>query len=123
MRCTEGNLAIIIDAYNSENIGKIVKIVRLQTMREHLKIRHHTRVWMVQSAQKLKWNMHGTYQYEHFGPVPESQLQPLHDQEFHDWNYKNPQPRINCFTHQMMEAEARADKRRAELNDPTKCEC
>lgn len=123
MRCTEGVKAVIIDAYNSENIGKIVTVVRAQTMRERLKIRHHTKVWMVRSSDKLKWNMNGTYHYDHFGPVPENQLQPIRDQAFHDWSEMNPQPRVNCFTYEMMASEQRSDKRRAELDDPTKCEC
>lgn len=123
MRCCEGKRAVIIDAYNSENIGKIVTILRPQTMRERLKIRHHAKVWIVRSSEKLKWNMNGGYHFDHIGPVPENQLQPIRDQEFHDWAEKNPQPRANCFTYQMMEAEERSDKRRAELTDPTKCEC
>lgn len=123
MRCCEGVRAVIIDAYNTENIGRIVTILRPQTMRERLKIRHHKKVWIVRSPQKLKWNMHGIYHYDHIGPVPESQLQPIRDQAFYEWVQKNPQPRANCGTFLMMDAEQRSELRRAELNDSTKCEC
>ena len=123
MRCCEGVQAVIIDAYNHENIGKIVTVVRAQTMRERLKIRHHEKVWMVRSSEKLKWNMYGTYHFDHYGPVPEVQLQPIRDQAFYEWANQNPQPRLHCGTFRFIESEERYDKRRAELNDPTKCEC
>lgn len=123
MRCTEGELAVIIDAYNHENIGKIVTILRPQTMRERLRIRHHEKVWIVRCASELKWNMWGKFHYEHVGPVPENQLQPIRNQKHFESEMNFPQPKVSCGTFLMQQADERSCKRRAELIDPTKCEC
>lgn len=122
MSYTAGNLAIIIDAYNPENIGKVVKLLRTQTMRERLRMRNQGKVWIVYSPEKLKWNMWGKYFHENFGPVPEIQMQPLHSAEFHDFLKKCPPEKQHCFTHVMKVHEERANERRLETNDPSKCE-
>ena len=122
MKCFEGDMAIIIDAYNPENIGKIVKVLRKQTMRERLRIRHQGTVWIVHSAEKLKWNMWGRHFMENFGPVPENQLQPLKSSTHYERLNENPTQRMNCGTFMIMEYEERCEMRRLEMSDPSKCE-
>lgn len=115
-------MAIIIDAYNPENVGKVVKLLRVQTMRERLRIRNQGNVWIVHSAQKLTWNMWGRYFHENFGPVPEIQMQQLRSAQFYEWLKQCPTNKSLCFTHVMREHEERAIKRRLEMADPMKCE-
>lgn len=122
MNFTAGNLAVIIDAYNPENIGKVVKVLRAQTMRERLRIRNHGKVWIVHSSVKLTWNMWGKYFHENFGPVPECQMQPLRSCDFYEWLKQCPPEKTSCFTHVMKEHEERANQRRLEMTDLTKCE-
>jgi hypothetical protein len=72
MKCKLGDLALVIDAVNPENIGRIVSVVRLQNNEDELKIQDLGIIWHVKSFDKLFWSI-GNAMYEACsGPVPDN---------------------------------------------------
>jgi hypothetical protein len=85
-RCSPGDLAIVIDAFNTENIGLCVTVIRPyeyeidDTLREMPYRRSQGRtIWVVSAPREMKWNHShsGKICYATIGPVPDDQLQPI----------------------------------------------
>ena len=76
-RCKPGDLAVVIEAANRVNIGRIVKVVALHDGKGPLAMIRPCPVWMVKAPTALIWrDGHKRYRRKN-GPVPDSQLQPI----------------------------------------------
>lgn len=85
-RCMPGDLAVVIDAFNPENIGLCVTVIRpyeyasdttLPQM-PYPRVEGRT-IWVVAAPREMKWNhsRNGKIIYATIGPVPDDQLQPI----------------------------------------------
>jgi hypothetical protein len=77
MRCKPGDLAVIIDAFNCTNVGRIVKVVRLHDGGGSLAMASSPNVWLVHCAQPLTWTIGDVLYRRKNGPAPDAQLQPI----------------------------------------------
>jgi hypothetical protein len=83
-RCKPGDLAVVIEAANHANIGRIVKVVALHDGKGPLGAIGPRPVWMVKAPTRLTWT-DGPKRYRRKnGPVPDSQLQPIRGVTAHD---------------------------------------
>lgn len=78
-RCRPGDLAVVVDAANKANIGRIVKVVALHDGTGPLAMVRPCAVWMVRAPTPMTWT-DGPKRYRRKnGPVPDSQLQPIRE--------------------------------------------
>jgi len=77
MRCKPGDLAVIIDAFNRTNIGRIVKVIALHDRKGTLTMADSPDVWLVHCAQPLTWTVGDKRYRRKSGPAPDAQLQPI----------------------------------------------
>jgi hypothetical protein len=76
-RCKPGDLAVVIEAANQANIGRIVKVVALHDGKGPLGAIGPRPVWLVHAPTPMTWT-DGPKRYRRKnGPVPDSQLQPI----------------------------------------------
>ena len=75
MRCRPGDLAVVIDAANKSNIGRIVTVVRRYDGPFVL----HTGgpAWLVRSATRMTWTGESKRYRWKAGPALDAQLQPI----------------------------------------------
>ena len=79
-RCKPGDLAVVIDAANAVNIGRIVKVLELHHGRGALAMVRSCPVWMVECPDAMLWTDGAKRYLLYCGPVPDSQLQPIRGQ-------------------------------------------
>lgn len=77
LRCKPGDLAVIVNAHCSCNLGRIVKVIRRDSARGDLFYPPTTPVWWVQSPQALTWRVDMRRVRRKQGPVPDAQLQTI----------------------------------------------
>ena len=77
MRCKSGDLAVIIDAFNRSNIGRIVKVVGRHDGRRTLAMASSPNLWLIQCAQPLTWTIDDKRYRCKNGTAPDAQLQPI----------------------------------------------
>lgn len=83
-RCKPGDLAVVIEAANQANIGRIVKVVALHDGKGPLGAIGPRPVWLVHAPTPMTWS-DGPKRYRRkSGPVPDSQLQPIRGVTAHD---------------------------------------
>ena len=79
-RCRPGDLAVVINAYNTTNVGRIVKVIGLHDGKGELNMNDRTdTVWLVGCpAGFLRWaRSDGRVWRRKCGPIPDVQLQPI----------------------------------------------
>jgi len=81
LNCKLGKLAIVVKAYNLENIGKVVKIIGSKGFTTWPDIQGHIHVWLVETVVegvKLKYTVGDTeHSYRTSGFLPDIFLKPL----------------------------------------------
>lgn len=81
LNCKLGELAIIVKAYNLENIGKVVKIIGSKGFTNWPDIQGLVYVWLVETVVegvKLKYTVGDTeHSYRTSGFLPDTFLRPL----------------------------------------------
>ncbi len=76
-RCKPGDMAIVIDAQNPDNIGLIVTVMGLHDP-EAANFRHDLGpVWTCECAHPMIWTRDGRPHMAHSGPIPDRLLQPI----------------------------------------------
>lgn len=76
-RCKPGDMAIVIDAQNPDNIGLIVRVLGLHD-REAANFRHDLGpVWTCDCAHPMVWTRDGRTHLARTGPIPDRLLQPI----------------------------------------------
>lgn len=78
-RCKPGDLAIIIRAVNSINLGRIVRVIAPHDGTGD--ITYNAAIagpaWLIEAAQPLLWGWPGKFFHRTSGPAADSQLQPI----------------------------------------------
>jgi len=76
-RCRPDDLAIVVESYNPENLGRIVKVIRPHVPSTHLYMHDPEPIWDIESDQLMIWSVGEKTIWERLGPCPDKQLQPL----------------------------------------------
>jgi hypothetical protein len=82
-RCKPGDLAVVIDAANKANIGRIVRVVASHDPGGWLSRIGPKPIWLVSAPTPLTWRDGAKRYRRKNGPVPDSQLQPIRGQIAH----------------------------------------
>ncbi len=105
MKCKAGNLAIVIDAINPENIGRIVNVVRLQSEKDELKIEGQGTVWYVKAFNPMTWTVGNQTHHACEGPAPDDFLHPIRgDSKIEVNEHQSPKRRF-CLSIHLRNAE------------------
>ncbi len=76
-RCKPGDMAIVIDAQNADNIGLIVRVRGLHDP-EAANFRVDLGpIWTCDCAHPMVWTREGRPLLAHSGPIPDRLLQPI----------------------------------------------
>ena len=76
-RCKPGDMAIVIDAQNPDNIGLIVRVLGLHDP-ETAHFKHDLGpIWTCECAQPMVWTREGRPHVARSGPIPDRLLQPI----------------------------------------------
>lgn len=76
-RCKPGDMAIVIDAQNPDNIGLIVRVLAPHDS-EMANFKHDLGpVWTCECAQAMVWTREGRPHVARSGPIPDRLLQPI----------------------------------------------
>ena len=76
-RCKPGDLAVIVEATNKANIGRIVKVVAAHDGKGILAMVSQGQIWMINAPTPLTWSIGRKRYRRKNGPAPDSQLQPI----------------------------------------------
>ena len=79
-RCKPGDLAVVIQAQNKGNLGRIVKVLALHDRTGPLVYGAGITVWMTESTAPMTWTIEPKVYMLNCGPIPDSQLQPIRAQ-------------------------------------------
>ena len=77
LNCKPCDLAIIIDAYNSVNIGAIVRITATHKKQNALDKEADDHLWTVIAPHPLTYAINGKLVTKRRGPAPDSTMRPL----------------------------------------------
>jgi hypothetical protein len=77
LNCKPCDLAIIIDAYNSVNIGAIVRITATHKKQNALDKEADDHLWTVIAPHPLTYAINGKLVTKRRGPAPDSALRPI----------------------------------------------
>jgi hypothetical protein len=76
-RCRPGDLAVVIDAHNQTNLGRIVQVIGPDDGKGDLKFPKDMLVWIVESHKNMCWQVGKRKVRRKRGPAPDAQLQPI----------------------------------------------
>jgi hypothetical protein len=76
-RCRPGDLAVVINAHNPANVGRIVQVLGPDDGTSDLQFPKDVLVWIVQSEKTMVWDVDKRKVRRKRGPVPDAQLQPI----------------------------------------------
>jgi hypothetical protein len=85
--CRPGDLAIIVFADNSPNLGLIVRVLRRASGRGKLAKKGAGPLWTCRCARRMMWTVGDKVFLRRCGPVPDSYLQPIRGEQ-------PPQPQL-----------------------------
>ena len=77
MRCRPGDMAVIVDAFNKSNLGKIVTVIGLHDGAGDLVLKLKEPVWLVSCSVPLIWTNDKKRWRRKSGPAGDSALQPI----------------------------------------------
>ena len=75
--CKPGDMAIVVQAEQRNNLGAIVEVIRLCDRSGDLAYPDHLLVWIVRCSRYMKWVSRGKNFYRKEGPVPDSVLRAI----------------------------------------------
>ncbi len=76
-RCKPGDLAVVISARSTANIGRIVQIIKPDDGTHDLSFPHDQVAWIVEAHKPMTWLLNKQRIRRKRGPVPDAQLQPI----------------------------------------------
>ena len=77
LNCKLGDLAVIVDAYNSENIGTFVKVLKIHHNQRRIFKPEGDLLWMVESCRPMVYDRNGKITKRMKGAAPDSVLRPI----------------------------------------------
>lgn len=84
-RCQPGDIAVVVNATNKENIGRIVRVLRKCDGEWQVPLDGPGPVWLVRAWAPLTWRTATEVYRRLAGPVPGYQLQPIRPTLLHAW--------------------------------------
>jgi hypothetical protein len=75
--CRPGDLAIIVYAQNTSNLGLIVRVLRRDSGRGKLALKDAGPLWTCECAQPMMWTLDDKVFLRKRGAVPDSYLRPI----------------------------------------------
>jgi hypothetical protein len=75
--CKPGDLAVIVDAYNPENIGTFVKVIRAHKNQFALDKPEGDILWLVEGNRPMSYDISGRIRKRKNGPAPDSSMRPI----------------------------------------------
>ena len=75
--CKPGDLAVIVDAYNPENIGTFVKVLKAHNNQFALDKPEGDMLWFVEGSRPMSYDVSGRIRKRKKGPAPDSSLRPI----------------------------------------------
>ena len=75
--CKPGDLAVIVDAYNPENIGTFVKVLRAHKNQFDLVKPEGDVLWLVEASRPMSYDVSGRIYKRKKGAAPDSSLRPV----------------------------------------------
>lgn len=76
-KCTVGDLAIVVYAYNNANIGTIVKVLALHPNQFELQSHPEDVLWTCQTAHLMTYSVGERKRKIKIGPIPDSYIRPI----------------------------------------------
>ncbi|MEI6469868.1 MAG: hypothetical protein WCO72_10365 [Betaproteobacteria bacterium] len=77
LNCKPGDLAIVVDAHNVNNIGTIVKVIRKHSNQSAISKQPDDFIWMVEAPRPMTYDHSGKLKFRKKGPAPDSILRPI----------------------------------------------
>ena len=77
LNCKAGDLAIIIDAYNPENIGTFVKVLKPHKNQFDLIKPEGDMLWLVEGSRPMSYDVSGRIYKRKKGAAPDASLWPI----------------------------------------------
>ena len=75
--CKPGDLAVIVDAYNPENIGTFVKVLSAHKNQLALDKPEADLLWFVEGSRPMSYDVSGRIRKCKKGPAPDSSMRPI----------------------------------------------
>ena len=75
--CKPGDLAVVVKAHNTCNIGTIVHVIRLFTGQSDLCAPAGDVIWEAQASHPMTYDISGVLKRRRIGPVPDNQLRSI----------------------------------------------
>lgn len=72
-----GDLAVIVDAYNPENIGTFVKVLKIHKNQFDLVKPEGDVLWLVEASRPMSYDVSGRIYKRKKGAAPDSSLRPV----------------------------------------------
>lgn len=76
-KCTAGDLAIVVYAYNNANIGAIVKVLALHPNQFEIESHPDDVLWTCQAAHPMTYSIGEKKRKIKTGPIPDSYMRPI----------------------------------------------
>jgi len=76
-KCTLGDLSVIVYAYNTVNIGSIVRVLAVHPNQIEIQSRTDDVLWTCQSAHPMTYASGNEMKQAKIGPVPDSYMKPI----------------------------------------------
>jgi hypothetical protein len=77
LRCRPDDLAVIVFAENTQNIGLIVRVLKRHCGRGRFAVQDKGPLWSVACAQHMTYKLGDEYIARKRGPVPDAYMQPI----------------------------------------------
>lgn len=76
-KCAPGDLAIVVYAYNTVNIGAVVKVLALHPNQFEIESRLEDVLWTCQAAYPMAYSVGGKTRKFKTGPIPDGYMKPI----------------------------------------------
>ena len=76
-KCSPGDLAVIVYAYNAVNIGTIVKVLAVHPNQLEIQSHENDVLWTCQAAHPMTYAIGNKKKKVKTGPVPDSYMKPI----------------------------------------------
>jgi hypothetical protein len=77
LNCKPGDLAVIVDAYNPENIGTFVKVLKAHKNQFDLVKPEGDVLWLVEASRPMSYDVSGRINKRKKGAAPDSSIRPI----------------------------------------------
>ncbi len=77
LNCKPGDLAVVITAHNTENIGTILRVIKKHPNQKALVDHVGTHIWLAEAPRPMAYNVGGKLVMRRKGAVPDAILRPI----------------------------------------------